>query len=63
MELLRSYDVRVCHQEAEAVDGMVESVDTGKTMPFHTAGDLWAALCRPAPPGRPQVNSLEEHEP
>lgn len=63
MEVLRSYVVRVYRQEAEAVDGMVESVDTGEAMPFHAACDLWAALCRPAPPGRSQVNPLKEHEP
>ncbi len=63
MEVLRSYVVRVYRQDAESVDGMVESVDTGKAMPFHTARDLWVALCRPAPPGRQQNNPLKEREP
>lgn len=63
MEVLRSCVVRIHRQDVAAVDGMVESVDTGEAMPFHTARDLWVVLCRPAPPGRQRNNPLKEREP
>lgn len=50
MRDLRSYVVKVYRQHAGGVDGTVQEVRTGRTVPFRTMEELWQAVCA-TPPG------------
>ena len=52
MRDLRSYVVRVYRQHAGAVDGTVQEVRTGRTVPFRTMEELWQAVRAPPPRSR-----------
>lgn len=52
MHPIRSYVVRIYRRDRRVVAGVVEDVQTGKSTPFRSFADLWAALTasrRPRP--------------
>jgi hypothetical protein len=44
MEELGVYVVRVYRRDAIALAGVVESVASGESLPFHSTEELWGAL-------------------
>jgi len=44
MEELGVYVIRVYRRDALALDGVVESVKSGESLPFHSTEELWEAL-------------------
>ena len=44
MEEMGVYVIRVYRRDAAGMDGVVESVASGESVPFHTTNELWRAL-------------------
>ena len=44
MEELGVYVIRVYRRNALVLDGVVESVKSGESLPFHSTEELWVAL-------------------
>ena len=44
MDPIRSFVVRIYRNGRGGLHGVVEDVKTGRSRPFHSIADLWAAL-------------------
>lgn len=44
MRVIRSFVIRIYRQGKAGTHGVVEDVKTGKSVPFHSAAELWEAL-------------------
>ena len=62
MQEPRSFIVRMYRLDPDGIAGVVEDVSSGRSVPFHSLGELWAALTRVLPPikrRRPDVSPPE----
>ena len=50
MQEPRSFIVRMYRLDPEGIAGVVEDVGSGRSVPFHSLGELWAVLTRALPP-------------
>jgi len=62
MEELGVYVVRVYRRDAAGMAGVVESVASGESVPFHTTEQLWRALYDLPSPRRNFLDSKPNEE-
>ena len=44
MRPIRSFVVRIYRQGKTSLDGVLEDVSSGRSLPFHSSEELWQAL-------------------
>ena len=62
MDELGVYVVRVHRRDAAGTTGVVESVASGESVPFHTTEELWRALHDLPSPRRNFLNGKPKEE-
>ena len=63
MQSPRTFVVRIYRRDADAIVGVVESVETGATVPFRSAETLLVALGATSSAGRVHPNPRTEESP